>query len=54
MGALIIRVGFWGLLHYNDNKDPPAKKKIALAPIVYRNSVMSTLSLVVHLAGGPP
>ena len=23
MGALIIRIGFWGPLYYNDNKEPP-------------------------------
>ena len=23
IGALIIRIGFWGPLYYNDNKEPP-------------------------------
>ena len=23
IGALIIRIGFWGLLYYNHNKEPP-------------------------------
>ena len=23
VGALIIRIGFWGPLHYTDNKEPP-------------------------------
>ena len=23
IGALIIRIGFWGILYYNYNKEPP-------------------------------
>ena len=23
IGALIVRIGFWGPLYYNDNKEPP-------------------------------
>ena len=30
VGALIIRIGFWGPLYYISNKEPPPKKKIVL------------------------
>ena len=28
VGALTIRVGFWGMLYCNYNEDPPPKKSI--------------------------
>ena len=27
IGALIIRIGFWGPLYYDYNKEPPPQKK---------------------------
>ena len=34
IGALIIRVGFWGTLYYINNKEPPQKKASIKAPIL--------------------
>ena len=36
VGALIIRIGFWGPLYYNCNKEPPPQKKNSIGNQSFR------------------
>ena len=51
MGALIIRIGFWGILYYSYNKEPPNPILIIKASILYGLGTWS--SVVAYLNSVP-
>ena len=55
IGALIIRIGFWGILYYSYNKEPPQNPILIIkAPIVYVTRAAVELSCPLREAPTAP